>query len=55
MILPEAARAGGFRYAQDALAHKPFTIGLRPVEVEDWIEIDDSLAADLTLKARILA
>ena len=55
MIEPEAERAGGFRHALDALAHKPFTIGLKPFDPEDWIEVDGALEADLALKARILA
>jgi hypothetical protein len=54
MTQPAAARAGGFRHTHEALAHRPFTIGLRPFDVEDWIEVDDRLAADLTLKSHIL-
>jgi hypothetical protein len=55
MTHPEAERAAGFRHVQDALAQKPFTIGLRPFDVAEWIEVDDRLGTDLTLKARILA
>jgi hypothetical protein len=55
MMECEAGRAGGFRHAQDALAQKPFTIGLRPFDVAEWIEVDGSLAADLAIKTRILA
>ena len=35
MTQPESERAGGFRHAQDALAQKPFTIGLRPFEIAE--------------------
>ena len=55
MTLPQGERADAFCHAHDALAHKPFTIGLRPSDVEDWIEADDRLEADLALKDRILA
>jgi hypothetical protein len=34
---------------------KPFTIGLKPLELKDWIEIDENLEAYLAEKARLYA
>jgi hypothetical protein len=42
------------RRLADALAKRPFSIGLQPAAAEDWIEVDEGLAEDLALKATIL-
>ena len=34
---------------------KPFTIGLKPLELKDWIEVDENLEAYLAEKARLYA
>jgi hypothetical protein len=45
----------GFHRVREALARRPFAIGLAPFDVRDWIEIDDRLEAELASKQRILA
>lgn len=43
------------RAAFRAAAGKPFSIGMAPIAVEDWIEVDELHAAHCALKAEILA
>ena len=38
-----------------AAAGKPFSIGMAPIAVDDWIEVDELHAAQCALKAEILA
>jgi hypothetical protein len=46
-----ATEAAAFR----AAASKPFSIGMSPINVDDWIEVDDLHAEHVALKAGILA
>ena len=45
------AEAAAFR----AAAARPFSIGMAPIAVDDWIEVDELHAAQCALKAEILA
>jgi hypothetical protein len=42
-------------HAPYADGHKPFSIGLAPLDLADWIEPDDRLLADLAEKDRLFA
>ena len=44
-----------FRHAPYAQGRAPFTIGLAPIDAEEWIAPDEDLGPQLALKARILA
>jgi len=46
-----ATEAAAFR----AAAGKPFSIGMAPIAIDDWIDVDDLHAAQCALKADILA
>jgi len=60
---PESRRLPGdadgaltaFRHAPYAQGKAPFAIGLTRFEIADWIEVDDALASQLSLKAAIIA
>ncbi len=43
------------RHAPYDGSSKPFTIGLRPLDLAEWIEVDDALPAYLAEKARLFA
>jgi hypothetical protein len=55
LSLASGEGAGGFRHAPYSGGPKPFSIGLAPIDLADWIEIDARLAEDLALKESILA
>lgn len=42
-------------HAPWAAGKRPFTIAMAPVALDDWLEVDDRRAADLTEKAAVLA
>jgi hypothetical protein len=44
-----------FRHAPYASGRPTFSIGLAPIDLEDWIEQDDKLVGELALKESILA